>query len=137
MGQTLMNNLLEYIQLFYGSFFHSDEDFETNLITYVKHYVSKVSRLSYWHCAIDDTGKLQVSRFQEAQSRIVLNITGVKQNYDKQLVIFSLKGTKGNILDVMKNKWLQVISFFAMLLIFVAAVGCESQDTTGMCLYKN
>ena len=38
---------------------------------------------------------------------------------------------------MIKGKWLQLLSFFSMLIIFIAVVGCDEGDKNGICSYRN
>lgn len=46
------------------------------MITELKHYVSKISKESYWHCAIDNHNAVDVSSRKSIYMR--LRIKGVK-----------------------------------------------------------
>ena len=35
-----------------------------------------------------------------------------------------------------KNKWMQIVSFVAMLVIFYAVVACDSSNTEGICAFR-
>lgn len=68
-----------------------------NLVTFCKHFISKISKHSYWHVLLEDTGKLFVTQISQADSVVRIRISGIKEGYDKTLVLFSYKGTRDNI----------------------------------------
>ncbi len=62
------------------------------MLSEIKHYVSRVSKESYWHCAIDDHSHVDVASQKGIYLR--LRITGVKDKYDKDIILFSQKGVR-------------------------------------------
>lgn len=89
------------MKLYYGAFYFSQDEakFETvpyklmqDMVTELKHYVSKISKDSYWHCAIDNHGSIDVSSRMNIYMRF--RIKGVREKYDKDLIVFSHQGKK-------------------------------------------
>ena len=73
-----------------------------------------------------------------------INISGIKGDYNKCLLVFSCKGERDNVLKyilgnfrAISKKWMQLISFLAMVLIFVSVVTCSPGDTEGVCRYRD
>jgi hypothetical protein len=93
------------------------------MLTELKHYVSRISRDSYWHCGLDNHGSLEVSAKDNLY--IKMRIKGVRDQYDKDLIVFSRQGKKEFSL---KGKGLQVVSFIAMLIIFLTVMNCPSES---------
>ena len=91
-----------------------------NLVTELKHFVSKSSKVSYWHCVFDTHFDIDVSSRQKLYLRI--RIKGAKDKYDRDLIIFSHQGKRDHFF---RGKKLQIVSFLAMLMIFIAMVTCS------------
>lgn len=85
----------------------------------LKHYASRVSKVSYWHCAIDNHNSVDVSTRGALYMR--LRVTGVRDRYDKDILLVSKQGHREFML---KGKYMQVMSFLGMLLIFIAVMQC-------------
>ncbi len=102
------------------------------MVTEIKHYISRISKDAYWHCAIDNHDQINVS--SKNSLYLKLRIKGVREKYDKDFIIFSQKGVREFAL---KGKGVQIISFLAMLVIFIAIVSCPSNSDTGFCSHKN
>lgn len=98
----------------------------------IKNYVSRISKQSYWHCVLDDHGSVDVST--RGTTYMKFRIKGVREKYDKDFVLFSKQGQREFML---RGKKMQILSFLAMLMIFVAVIQCPDESTEGMCLYKN
>lgn len=101
------------------------------MLSELKNYISRVSSESYWHLAIDNHKSVEVS---SKSLYLRVRITGVKDKYDKDLIIFSKKGKKELMF---KGKGIQIISFLAMLLIFISVISCPNDNQEGICIYKN
>jgi hypothetical protein len=67
---------------------------------------------------------------------VEIRLSGVKEGYDKTLLLFSYKGMRDSWFLTAKSKWMQVLSFIGMLVIFYAIVACPSDATEGICVYK-
>lgn len=87
---------------------------------------------SYWHCGIDDHNHVGVS--SRIGPYLKIRVKGVREKYDKDIVVFSHKGKRDFIL---KGKAMQILSFFAMLVIFISVISCGDEDVEGVCVYKN
>ena len=90
----------------------------------MKHLASRTSKGSYWHCVLDNHGAMDVSTRGSAYLR--LRVKGVREKYDKDLVLVSKQGQREL---VFRDKKMQVMSFVAMLIIFVAVVQCPEDST--------
>jgi len=93
------------------------------VLTELKHFVSRISKFSYWHCAFDNHSSIDVTSKDSQYLRI--RIKGVREKYDKDLIIFSKQGKKEFLL---KGKSVQIISFMAMLIIFLAVITCPTES---------
>jgi hypothetical protein len=93
------------------------------MLTELKYFVSRESRYSYWHCLLDSHKFVDVSAKNNLYLRV--RIKGVREGYDKDLVVFSKQGKKE---WTVKGKSLQVVSFIAMLIIFLAVMNCPSES---------
>lgn len=69
-----------------------------NLVTYAKHYVSKKTAVSYWHCIYDESDKMALKSMENMTCIAKINISGLKKSYKKCLLIFSCKGERDNVL---------------------------------------
>ena len=63
-----------------------------------------------------------------------VRVKGVREKYDKDLILVSKQGQREL---VFKDKKMQVMSFLAMLVIFVAVVQCPEDSSEGGCAYRN
>jgi hypothetical protein len=103
----------------------------------MKHLISRVTKHMYWHVLLDDTDSLCVTNMDKMDNVCKIRIQGMKEGYDKTLLMFSYKGKRSNMFTAAKNKWIQVLSFLSMLLIFFTVTACSSGDTEGICGYRN
>ena len=62
------------------------------MLSEIKHYVSRVSKESYRHCAIDDHSHVDVASQKGIYLR--LTITRVKNKYDKDIIKKKKKGVR-------------------------------------------
>ena len=69
-----------------------------NLVTYCKHFVSKVSRHSYWHTLLDDHSELFVTQMKRMGNICQVRIAGAKEGYDKTLLMFSFQGERASMI---------------------------------------
>lgn len=102
----------------------------------MKHLISRVSKHSYWHVVLDDTDSLEISHMSKMDNVCKIRIQGMKEGYDKTLLMVSYKGRRTSMFNAAKNKWIQVLSFLSMLLIFFTVTVCDSDDTEGICGYR-
>ena len=102
------------------------------MVTELKHYVSRSSRLSYWHCAFDD--HLDIDATSRKTLYLRLRIKGAKDKYDKDFIIFSHQGKRDSFF---RGKKIQVVSFLAMLMIFVTIISCSGDDKEGICYHRD
>jgi hypothetical protein len=68
-----------------------------NLVTYTKHFISKTSKHSYWHAILDDYGQLYVTHMDKMENVCKIRIKGMKEGYDKTLLLISYKGVRDSI----------------------------------------
>lgn len=85
----------------------------------LKNIISRLSTTSYWHCGIDDHNCLGVS--SKIGPYLKFRVKGVKEKYDKDIIVFSHQGKRDFIL---KGKSMHILSFVAMLIIFLAVISC-------------
>ena len=85
---------------------------------------SRTSKASYWHCLLDNHGAVDVSTRGSVYLRV--RVKGVREKYDKDLILVSKQGQREL---VFKDKKMQVMSFLAMLVIFVAVVQCPEDSS--------
>lgn len=102
------------------------------MVTELKHMASRISKASYWHCLLDNHGAMDVSSRGTIYLR--LRIKGVKEKYDKDFILVSKQGQRELML---KDKKMQIMSFVAMLIIFIAVIMCPEDSCEGMCVYRN
>jgi len=91
----------------------------------MKHLISRVTKHMYWHVLLDDTDSLFVTNMDKMDNVCKIRIQGMKEGYDKTLLMVSYKGTKGSLFRAAKNKWIQLLSFLSMLLIFFTVTACS------------
>ncbi len=61
------------------------------MLTELKHYTSRITKESYWHCTLDRHQKVDVTT---KHIYLRMRIKGVKGDYDKDMIIFSQKGIR-------------------------------------------
>lgn len=91
----------------------------------LKNYTTRYAKTMYWHCCIDQYKKIDVS--SRSGPLLKLRIKGVNEKYDKTIILFSHQGKRDFFLSL-QGKKLNIISFLAMLLIFVAVLSCKEGD---------
>lgn len=92
---------------------------------------------------MDDTNRLFVTQMAKMSNVCRVRLTGMKEGYDKTLLLFSFQGTRGSLFMYFltyfrsaKNKWMQILSFVGMIIIFYAIVACDANETEGICAYR-
>lgn len=98
----------------------------------LKNYLYRICKLTYWHCAIDEHQGVEFAGRRDAYVKFV--VKGVREGYRKDLIMWSSKGIRE---FGWRGKNVQIISFLAMLVIFVCVIGCTGAEPTGYCLYKD
>ena len=98
--------------------------------------MSKISKHSYWHAIIDEADELFVTQMAKMSNICKVRISGIKEGYAKTLLLFSFQGERGSIITMAKDKWMQILSFVGMIIIFYSIVACNADDTEGLCAYR-
>lgn len=101
-------------------------------MTELKHFATRVSKASYWHCVMDSHNGVDVSSRGNLYIRV--RVRGVREKYDKDILLFSKQGQRQFML---RDKKTQILSFFAMLIIFVTVIQCPEDSSEGVCVYRN
>ena len=65
---------------------------------------------------------------KEFSNYLKVRVSGFKDGYDKTILLFSYQGQRDNLFVQAQNKWMQILGFLAMLIIFYAVVACPSND---------
>ena len=58
--------------------------------------VSRVTKHSYWHAILDDTDKVFVTQMGKMDNICKVRMTGVREGYDKTLLLFAYKGKRND-----------------------------------------
>ena len=99
--------------------------------------MSKISSHQYWHAILDDSNHCHVTHQGKFQNFLRVRISGIKDGYDKTVLLFSYQGKRDNLITQAKSKWMQIVGFVAMLVIFFSVVACPAtDDPEGICVYK-
>lgn len=60
----------------------------------------------------------------------------MKEGYDQTILLFAYQGQRNDFFVTAKNKWMQLVSFIAMFMVFYSVTACSADSQEGICQYR-
>jgi hypothetical protein len=136
---TLDEKIGNYIRDYYSHLHPNAEDtskYEQEMLTNVKHKLSKETGTLYWHLVLDSKNT-QVSFLEEMDYRFVYRIQGPKT--DKYIYAYSQKGINNPVMKIVQTKWKQILTFVVLFALLLTVAMCPegNAEKSAYCANKS